>query len=104
MISDLADHERPLKQSPFKFTGSYYPEAEAEIAARVPPRHQAGPIRGLLEHRIVYQGRVQELGCFIVGEGVAIEVVGRIELPRKQVEAVLKQTESQPGFPYRQPL
>jgi hypothetical protein len=78
------------------------PEAEPEIAARVPPRDQTGSVQWLLEHRIVHQGGVQELGRFIVGEGIAIEVVGRIELPKKEVEAVIDKMKSKAGFPDRQ--
>src|SRR6266702_3228585 len=78
------------------------PKAESEIAAGVPPYDHARSVRGLLEQRIVLQRRVQELARFVVGKGIAIEIVRGIELPTKEVEAVVDKPQSQPDLPCRQ--
>src|SRR5712692_2296401 len=78
------------------------PKTEPEIAARVPPHDRARSIRGLLEQRIVLQRRVQELARFVVGKGIAIEIVRGIELPTKEVEAIVDKPQSKPDFPRRQ--
>jgi hypothetical protein len=69
--------------------GGLPPKPEPEIAAGVPPQHHTGAILGLLEHGIVLQCLVQELGRFVIGEGIAVKMVTEIELPNKEVETVV---------------
>ena len=93
MIVHLAYHERIAQEILIQIMGGLPPKAEPEIAAGVPPQRHTGTIRGLLEHGIVHQCRVQELGRFVIGKGIAIKVIGEIELPNKEVEAVVDQTQ-----------
>ena len=59
------------------------PHTKASIAARVPPQRHPGAVLELFWRRIVHQGHGKKLGGFIIGKGIAIKIVGEIELADK---------------------
>src|SRR5262249_44327029 len=98
VIVNLGNYERLTPEILIQIVGCLPPKAEPEIAACVPPQDHTGTIWGLLEHRIVHQCPVQELGRFVIGKDIAIEVVGEVEFPDKEIEAVVDKLQPQPGL------
>src|SRR5262249_36641677 len=98
VIVNLANHERLAPEIFIQNVGCLRPKAKPEIAAGVPPQRHTDTIHGLLEHGIVHQCLVQELGRFVIGKDIAIKIVGEIKLPTKEVEAIVDKLQPQPGF------
>jgi hypothetical protein len=68
MVIDIGGPERPTKHRSFKFAGPHYPRLKPRSRFTFQARGQAWLIRRLLEHGIVHQSCIQELGYFVVGK------------------------------------